>query len=96
MDVPLSMDFPGQEYWSGFPFTSPGTLSNPGIKLASPAWHADCLTLSHLEAQYCLYFEKYSTNELIYKAEILMSTENKLSITKGEEGGRRGKLGVWD
>ena len=39
---------------------------------------------------------KNNTNGLIYKAEILMSTENKLSITKGEEGGRRGKLGVWD
>jgi len=31
------MGFPRQEYWSGLPFPSPGDLSNPGIKPASPA-----------------------------------------------------------
>ena len=31
----LSMGFPRQEYWSELPFTSPGDLPNPGIKLAS-------------------------------------------------------------
>ena len=30
--VPLSMGFPRQEYWSGLPFTSPGHLLDPGIK----------------------------------------------------------------
>ena len=29
--VPLSMEFPRQEYWSGLPFPSPGDLPNPGI-----------------------------------------------------------------
>ena len=29
---PLSMGFSRQEYWSGFPFPSPGDLPNPGIK----------------------------------------------------------------
>ena len=33
----LSMGFPRQEYWSGFPFPSPGDLPDPGIKSASPA-----------------------------------------------------------
>ena len=28
---------PKQEYWSGWPFPSPGDLLNPGIKPASPA-----------------------------------------------------------
>ena len=28
---------PSQEYWNGLPFPSPGDLSNPGIKLVSPA-----------------------------------------------------------
>ena len=28
---PLSMGFPGQEYWSGLLFPSPGDLPNPGI-----------------------------------------------------------------
>ena len=35
--APLSMGFPRQEYWSGFPFSSPGDLPDPGIKPASPA-----------------------------------------------------------
>ena len=36
--APLSMGFPRQEYWSGFPFPSPGNLPDPGIKPTSPAW----------------------------------------------------------
>ena len=31
--VPLSMGFLGQEYWSGLPFPSPGDLPDPGIEL---------------------------------------------------------------
>ena len=37
--VPLSMGFPGQEYWSGLPFPPPGNLPKPEIQpmsLASP------------------------------------------------------------
>ena len=45
--VPRSMGFPRREYWSGFPFPSPGDLLNPGMKLKSPAWQADSLPLSH-------------------------------------------------
>ena len=32
--APLSMGFPRQEHWSGFPFPSPGDFPNPGIKPA--------------------------------------------------------------
>ena len=32
-----SMGFSMQEYWSQFPFPSPGDLLNPGIKPTSPA-----------------------------------------------------------
>ena len=35
--VPLSMRFSRQEYWSGLPFPSPGDLPNPGIKPGPPA-----------------------------------------------------------
>ena len=35
--APLSKGFSRQEYWSGFPFPSPGDLRNPGIEHASPA-----------------------------------------------------------
>ena len=41
--VPLSMGFYRQEYWSGLPFPSPGDLSNPGIKPRSPALQAESL-----------------------------------------------------
>ena len=30
--APLPMEFFRQEYWSGFPFPSPGDLADPGIK----------------------------------------------------------------
>ena len=29
--APLSMGFSRQEYWSGFPFPSPGNLPDPGL-----------------------------------------------------------------
>ena len=38
--VPLSMEFSRQEYWSGVPFPSPGDFPDPGIEpasLSSPA-----------------------------------------------------------
>ena len=35
--APLSMRFSSQEYCSGLPFSSPGDLPNPGIKLVSLA-----------------------------------------------------------
>ena len=33
--VPLSVGFSGQEYWSGVPFPSAGDLPKPGIELVS-------------------------------------------------------------
>ena len=35
--APLSMGFSRQQYWSGFPFPSPGNLPDPGIKPRSSA-----------------------------------------------------------
>jgi len=42
--VPPSMGFCRQEYWSGLPFPSPGDLPDPGIELRFPALQADTLT----------------------------------------------------
>ena len=42
--APLSMGFSRQEYWSWLPFSSPGDLPDPGIKLRSPASQADSLS----------------------------------------------------
>ena len=33
---PLSMEFSGQECWSGLPFLTPGDLPDPGIEPTSP------------------------------------------------------------
>ena len=33
--APLSIGFPRKEYWSGFPFPSPGDLPNPKIEPTS-------------------------------------------------------------
>ena len=41
--APLSMGFSRQEYWSGFPFPSPGDLPDSGIEPGSPALQADSL-----------------------------------------------------
>ena len=45
--VPLSVGFPRQEYWSRLPFPSPGDIPDPGIGLTSPILQADSLPLSH-------------------------------------------------
>ena len=37
LQAPLSMAFFRQEYWSGWPFPSPGDLLNPGIEPISSA-----------------------------------------------------------
>ena len=47
--VPLSMVFSRQEYWSGLPFHSPGDLSNPEtelMSLMSPALAGRFFTIS--------------------------------------------------
>ena len=48
--VPLSMRFPKQEYWSGLPFPSPGDLPNTRTEPTSPVLQVDSLPLSHLES----------------------------------------------
>ena len=41
--VPLSMGFSRQEYWSELPFPSPGELPDPGTEPMSPTLQADAL-----------------------------------------------------
>ena len=45
--VPLSMVFSQQEYWSELPCSLAEDLRHPGIELACPALQADSLPLSH-------------------------------------------------
>ena len=41
--VPLSMGFPRKEYWSRFPFPSPGDLPDSEIEPGSPVLQGDSL-----------------------------------------------------
>ena len=43
--VPLSVGFSRQKYWSGLPFPSPGDLPDPGIEPGSAALEADAFNL---------------------------------------------------
>ena len=55
--VPLSMRFPRQEYWSGLPFPSPEDLPKPGIKSRSPTLQEDSLPTTvpgkHIHSEQC-------------------------------------------
>ena len=52
--TPLCIEFSRQEYWSGLPFPSPGDLTDPGIKPASPALAGGFFTATWKQ----LYFNK--------------------------------------
>ena len=45
--APLSMGFPRQEHWSGFPFPSPGSLPDPEIKPGYPTLRQILYCMSH-------------------------------------------------
>ena len=46
--APLSMEFPGQEFWSGLPFPPPGIFPTQGSNPRLLHWQAYSLPLSHL------------------------------------------------
>ena len=48
--VPLSLGFSRQEYWSGLPFPPTRHFPNPGIEPGSPALQTDSLPPRHLGA----------------------------------------------
>ena len=52
--APLSMEFSRQEYWSGWPFPSPGDLPDSGIELRAPTLRAVSLT-SELPRKPCFH-----------------------------------------
>ena len=59
--APLSMGFPRQEYWSGWPLPSPGNLPDPEIELRSPALQADSILSEPPE----------KPTELVYRARVI-------------------------
>ena len=59
LQVPLSMEFSRQKFWSGLPFPSSEDLSNTGIEPESPvslALQVCSLPLSHQGSQWCIAF----------------------------------------
>ena len=56
--APLFMGFSRQEYWSGFPFPSPGDLLYPGIKLVSPVLGGSFITTEPPGRNYILIYGK--------------------------------------
>ena len=48
--ISLSMECSRQEYWSGLPFSSPGDLPNPGVKLGLLHCRQILNHLSHQES----------------------------------------------
>ena len=58
--VPLSMRFSRQEYWSGLSFPSPGDLPAPGIEPRCPALQADSLPTEPLGKREALYIYRES------------------------------------
>ena len=45
--APWFMGFPRLEYWSGWPFSSPGNFPDPGTESASHPLQTDALLMSH-------------------------------------------------
>ena len=56
--TPLSLRFSRQEYWSGFPFPSPGDLPDTGTEPGFPALQAHSLLLK-LEGKRILWYMNY-------------------------------------
>ena len=58
------MEFSRSEYWSGYPFPSPGELPNPGIKPRSPALQADSLpTETQGKPRLMLYLDPFPIHQ---------------------------------
>ena len=50
----------GKKKKKGLPLPPPGDLPDPGIKLSSPAWQADSLSLNHLGSPNVVYLYTYT------------------------------------
>ena len=61
------MGFSRQEYWSEFPFPSPGDLPDSGFELRSPAQQADSLLSEPPgNAKYIQTYQIYSSVNLVF------------------------------
>ena len=75
--IPPSVVFSRQEYWSGLPLPSPGDILHPGTEPGSPALQADALPseppgkslffLNKLSKAHKLSSQKQSSNYQVYQ-----------------------------
>ena len=71
--APLSMDYSRQEYWSGYPFPSPGDLPDPGTEPRSLALQVDSLLsdppelVPHCKSTLLQYKSKWKEKENVYR-----------------------------
>ena len=79
--APQSMGFSRHEYWSGFPFPSPGGLPDPGIEPGPPELEADALTseppgkpLTRLWGRVIFKYLKLSLNKSNYPVNLVLCT----------------------
>ena len=75
------MEFPSQDYWSEYPFSSPENLPDPGIESVSPAVQADSLPPEPAGML-------QDVGHLMQRAD---SLEKTLMMGKIEDGRRRGE-----
>ena len=82
--APLPIVFSRQEYWSGFPFLSPGDLFDPGIKPVSPALAGGSLPLSHMGSPPTMYiyfiFSFFFCSKVVYTAWYLKKKTQYLQL----------------
>ena len=71
LQAPLSMEFSRQEYWSGFPFPSPGDLPDPKTELASLALAGEFFTAGPPQKSLpCSYLQHVGNNNCPLGAKI--------------------------
>ena len=76
------MGFSRQEYWSGLPFPSPGTLPDPRIEPASPMspeLQADSLPLEPMKADKRYKIPVISTRDVLYSMINILIMLNRFS-----------------
>ena len=79
LQVPLSMEFSRQGYWSGLSFPSPGDLPDPGIEPVSPALAGKLLTIEPPEKPKKVFSETQNS----YKNSDLSLKEKKKKSLSG-------------
>ena len=91
LKAPLSMGFSRQEYWSGWPFPSPGDLPDSGIEPRSPSLLAQ--RLKHLPGMRETGVQSLGWEDPLEKAMAPLSSTLAWKIPWREEPGRLQSMG---